>query len=251
MKHHFYRKSELLLDVLYPKQCVCCNEIIDNGEELCDNCIRNIERINDTKRCLKCGLEKSECQCPIYVYHFEGCISPFYNKGIAKKGMYSFKFDRKAHYASFFAGEMAKSIKSQLNNMDFDAVCFVPSSTYSFLKRGFNQSYLLAKHLADFLNLPLIENSLKCSFTLSFQHKLNRTKRFKKAKKKYEFQKSASKLLKNKRILLVDDIKTTGATLDECSRQLLLSGAKSVFCTTALITAMEKKISKNNTFLKK
>lgn len=239
MKHKFYRPSELFLDVLYPKQCVCCNEIIEEDEELCDNCIRHIERINDTKRCLKCGLEKSDCQCHIYVYHFDGFIAPFYNTGIAKNGMYALKFKHRAHYASFFAGEMAKTIKSQINISDFDAVCFVPSSPYSFLKRGFNQSRLLAKHLAELLELPLIENSLKCSFTFSFQHKLNRIKRFKKVQKKYNFIKRTSKSLKNKRILLVDDIKTTGATLDECSRQLLLAGAESVFCVTALITVME------------
>lgn len=240
MKQTFSRKTELLLDAIYPKQCVCCNEIIDSDEELCDNCLRNIERVNDTKRCLKCGLEKHECQCPIYVYHFEGVLAPFYNKGIAKAGMYTLKFKRREHYAVFFAREMAKTVKSQLTGRDFDAVCFVPSSSYSFLKRGFNQSYVIAKYLADFLEVPLIKNSIKCKFTLNFQHKLEHIKRFEKAQKKYSFNKSVSKQIKNKRILLVDDIKTTGATLDECSRQLLLSGAESVFCATALIANFEK-----------
>lgn len=240
MKQNFSRKTELLLDAIYPKQCVCCNEIIDSDEELCDNCLRNIERVNDATRCLKCGLEKQECQCPIYVYHFEGVLAPFYNKGIAKTGMYALKFKRREQYAVFFAREMAKTVKSQLSDREFDAVCYIPSSNLSFLKRGFNQSYIIAKQIANFLEIPLIKDALKCNFTLNFQHRLGRIKRFEKVQKKYIFTKGVSKQITDKRILLVDDIKTTGATLDECSRQLLLSGAESVFCITALVTVLDK-----------
>lgn len=246
MKPNFYRKREVILDILYPKQCVCCNTIIDDSEELCDNCLRNIERIDNLSRCIKCGLEKADCQCKIYTYHFDGCVAPFYNKGIAKSGMYSFKFKNNEQYALFFAREMAKALKSQLPFENFDAVCFVPSAFHSFLKRGFNQSYLLAKHLSYILDVPLIQNSIKCSFSFGFQHNLNRIKRFERVQKKYSFKRETSYKLKNKKVLLVDDIKTTGATLDECSRQLLFSGARSVFCVTALITAMEKKENKKH-----
>lgn len=236
----FNRKRNALLDVFYPKQCVCCGEIIDDSEEICDVCMRNIERVDDTKRCIKCGLLKADCQCKIYVYHFEGVVAPFFNKGLARAGIYNFKFNKKAHYSLFFAREMVKVIVSQLKDVEFDAVCFVPSSLYSFSRRGFNQSELLAKDISNILSLPLIKGVLKCKFSLGFQHRLGREKRFKKVQSKYYFLNRKAGFLKDKTVLLVDDIKTTGATLDECSRQILLAGAKCVYCITALVTEKGK-----------
>jgi len=230
----------LITESLYPKQCVCCNDIIDENEELCDNCIRNIERVDDTKRCIKCGLLKGNCGCKIYVYHFEGCVAPFFNRGLAKRGAYSLKFKKREHVAEFFAREMAKTVRSQLSNIDFDVICYVPSTWRSYSKRGFNQSYLLAWHLSKILSIPLLKGAIKCKLLLSFQHKLNREKRFKVTRKKYYFSKHIAADLKDKKVLLVDDIKTTGATLDECSRQLLFGGARSVFCVTALVTELKK-----------
>lgn len=232
----FNRSRELFLDAIYPKQCICCGAIIDDEEELCDSCIRSIERIDPLKRCIKCGLVKKNCQCKIYAYHFEGCVAPFWNGDTAKKGMYSFKFERKSHYGMFFAREMAKTVKNELRNINFDAVCFVPSATGSFLKRGFNQSRVLALYIANILQIPFVDSSISCRLNFSIQHKLKRNKRFKSVQHKYSFNRNVAHLLKDKTVLLVDDIKTTGATLDECSRQLLFSGAKQVYCVTALIT---------------
>lgn len=235
-RNKYLRPKNILLDALFPKQCVCCNEIIDTDEELCDNCIRNIERVDSTKRCKKCGLEKKTCECYKYVYHFEECIAPFFNEGIARRGMYAFKFKRKAHYAVYFADEMAKSIKSEWGDKKFDVICYVPTTTRSFLKRGFNQSYLLAQRLSGLLRIPVVKDSLYGKFRLKFQHSLKRDKRFKAVRDKYYFNRERSKDLVGKTVLLVDDIKTTGATLDECARQLLFSGANTVYAVCALIT---------------
>lgn len=237
----YLRPKNLLLDGIFPKQCVCCNEIIDEDEELCDDCIRNIERIDSTKRCKRCGLEKKNCECYKYVYHFEECIAPFFNEGIARRGMYAFKFKRRAHYATYFADEMAKSVRSQWGNIKFDAVCYVPSTAYSFLRRGFNQTYLLAEKLSDLLEIPLLKDSLYGKSKFRFQHTLTRDKRFQAVRDKYFFNPERSGELKGKTVLLVDDIKTTGATLDECARQLLFSGANTVYAVCALITDVHNK----------
>ncbi|MBE6733294.1 MAG: ComF family protein [Ruminococcaceae bacterium] len=235
-RNKYLRPKNMLLDTLFPKQCVCCDEIIDSDEELCDNCIRNIERIDPVKRCKKCGLEKKTCQCYKYVYHFEECIAPFFNEGIARRGMYAFKFKRKAHYAVYFADEMAKSIKSEWGKVGFDAVCYVPSTAYSFLRRGFNQSYLLAERISKLLEIPLVKDSLYGKFNFKFQHNLKRDKRFEAVRNKYFYNLERSSEIRGKTVLLVDDIKTTGATLDECARQLLFAGANTVYAVCALIT---------------
>ena len=135
---------------------------------------------------------------------------------------------------------MAKTVRSQLHSSEFDVICYVPSTLRSYLERGFNQSFLLAERLSELLSIPFLKGALKCRWSFKFQHKLDREKRIKLTRKKYYFSKSTVGYLKNKRVLLVDDIKTTGATLDECSRQLLFAGARSVFCLTALVTDLKK-----------
>lgn len=241
MAINYKRKADYILDILFPRKCVCCNEIIDDEEELCDNCLRFIERVDASKRCPACGLEKKSCQCKMYAYHFDSIVSPFYYEGIARKGFYNFKFNGKEHYGIFFAREMARTVISELDIKNFDAICYVPMSYKSRLIRLYNQSYVLAKHISELTNIPLIEHSLKRRFSLKYQHTKSREKRFKGVRKIFLFNKEKTHLLKNKRILLVDDVKTTGATLDECSRQLLFGGAKSVSCVTALITDQIKR----------
>jgi len=237
----FRRKTDILLDAIYPKQCICCKELIESDEELCDRCFNEIERMNPIGRCKRCGLPKLHCECMLYVYHFEECIAPFYNAGHAKRGFYDFKFKRRSHYGVFFASEMAKSVKTEYIDKRFDAIVYVPLSSVSFLQRGFNQCKILAEHLVPLIDVPVIDKVLKKKFSFIPQHKRKRKKRFKSVRNLYSVVNKES--VKDKNILLVDDIKTTGATLDECARQLLFEGAKSVCCLTALIT--DKKYKEN------
>ena len=230
------RGANIILDVIYPKQCVCCNEIIDTDEELCDNCIRNIERIDQLKRCIKCGLEKRECKCKSYVYHFEGCVAPFYNEGLAQRGIYNYKIHLKQQNAIFFASEIAKTVITEYRGIDFDAVTNVPTSSRSKAKKGFDHSLLLAKGTAEILGLPFINNLLVRKRMFISQHKKRVKQRFQVVRKIYSFKEKERMSVKDKTVLLVDDIKTTGATLDECARQLLFAGAKRVYCAAAVIT---------------
>lgn len=237
----FLRKSDILLDALYPKQCVCCNAIIENGEEICDSCLRELERVDPNKRCMKCGLEKSNCRCGIYVYHFEACVAPFFNSTAARRGMYAFKFKRRPHYGIFFAREMAKTVAAEYSEIGFDAVTYVPLSKKSLCRRGFNQTLVLAEGISNIIGIPLLKDTLFSKSTLKSQHRLGKSARFKRVHNLYGFNEQVSKQLKNKTVLLVDDIKTTGATLDECARQLLFAGAERVYAVTALITDMKPK----------
>ncbi|MDD6478866.1 MAG: phosphoribosyltransferase family protein [Oscillospiraceae bacterium] len=246
MSEKYKRSADFLLDAIFPRKCVCCNEIIDGEEELCDNCIRFIERVDPLKRCLFCGLEKPDCDCKYYLYHFKGAVAPFFNSGLAKKGIYDFKLNAKAHYSVFFAREMARTVTNELRDVRFDAAVYVPSSRLSYLKRGINHSFVLAKRVAEFLDIPLIKDSLLAKFHFGAQHKSDKLNRFKRARKVFRYNTKCSADLSGKTLLLIDDIKTTGATLDECSRQLLLAGAKEVYCVTAVISNRNKGQKKIN-----
>lgn len=228
-----------IVSALFPNVCVGCGAIIPEGEHLCEYCTEMAGKVDFTKSCRRCGMLKKECMCSKRVFHFSGCAAPFYNDGVMQNAMYSLKFARKEYIAKFFAERMAITVKSDYSDIDFDVVTFVPMSLSKKLKRGFNQSELLAKRLSRILKLPLCYDLLMVGKKSAVQHKLTFDERFENAKGKFIANKKYN--LNGKTVLLVDDIKTTGATLDECAKQLMLLGADEVYCITGLMTAKTKK----------
>lgn len=237
------RKNNIFLkfrDMLFPNTCICCGDIIDSGESLCYYCNEMLTRCDPIKRCFACGLTKDNCQCKHRVFRFDGCVSPFVNDGVAKKAMYAFKFGRRESYAEFFAHYMALSVKNEYRDITFDGIAYVPMRFSKLLKRGFNQSYVLANILGEILHIPVYKNSLKEIKKSQTQHKLPIELRFDNVKDLYKARYS----IFGKTILLVDDIKTTGATLDACAAELYSAGAARVYCVTGLMTEKKKKVKK-------
>lgn len=230
---------KVVISALFPNSCISCGDIIPEGEDLCEYCSEMVEAVDFTKMCSRCGILKNECLCSKRVFHFSGCASPFYNTGVMKQAMYSFKFGQKEYISKFFAERMALTVKSCYSNVNFDVIVFVPMTFRKRLKRGFNQSELLAKRISKLLKVPLCDNALLSLKGAKVQHTLKFDERFKNVKGKFAANRKCN--LNGKTVLLVDDIKTTGATLDECAKQLLLLGADEVYCITGLTTAKTKK----------
>ena len=228
-----------IVTLFYPNICAGCGRIIDEEDDFCDYCYGFLSRSDLGKFCIKCGNHKTSCQCSRTVFHFEGAVAPFSTEGIAKKAMYAFKFRQKENYAELFARQMALSVKQAFFEVEFDAVICVPMAKRDKLKRGYNQSELLAVKLAQILNLPYYPDALGCVKKKKPQH-LTRYKERRENVKGIYF---INKPLKNKTVLLVDDIKSSGATLEECTLQLLESGAYKVYCVTGCVT--KKKGKKN------
>ena len=230
-----------IFEALFPRRCVGCGEIITTQDSFCDYCFEMLPKTNVDNLCEKCGCIKKECQCKYNVFHFSRFTAPFYNDGPAKSGMYAFKFRRKLYFADAFAEQMALSVKNNFFDVKFDAVTFVPMTPKKELQRGYNQSYELAVRIAKILNLPLVHKALGCNAKKTIQHKTDFKDRFENVKGVYYPNVSLS----GKTILLVDDIKTTGATLNECAKALLKAGALDVYCVTGLITKRKKKVDKD------
>ncbi len=233
------RLFKIVAEALFPNACVSCGAIIPEGEKLCEFCTEMAETVDFTKTCRRCGMPKKECVCSKRVFHFSGCAAPFYNSGVTQKAMYSFKFGHRDYISKFFAERMVLTVKSCYSDIAFDVVTFVPMRPSKKLKRGFNQSELLARHISKLLKLPLCDDAIKNLKGAKVQHDLKFDERFKNVKGKFAANKCRN--LNGKTVLLVDDIKTTGATLDECAKQLLLLGADEVYCVTGLMTAKKKK----------
>ena len=228
-----------LLAAVYPNTCVGCDAIIDKDEVLCDYCSHMIEKTELNKFCFKCGNSKKDCNCKYQVFYYDGCISPFYNDGIAQNIVYGFKFHRKERNAKFIAHQMALAVKQGFFGVDFDCICCVPIELKRGLKRGYNQSRVLALEISEVLGIPYYDGVLYCHKKKSIQRNVPFKERFKNVQNVYYVKTP----LKNKTVLLVDDIKTSGATLSECAKQLLSTGSERIYCVTALTT---KKKGNNN-----
>ena len=137
---------------------------------------------------------------------------------------------------SFFVERMSLFIKQGFSDVDFDIITYVPLHSLRKFQRGYNQSYLLARKISEILNIPLADNILGAKFRFKTQHSTSLKLRFDNVKNKY----FCKYKLNGKTVLLVDDIKTTGATLNECAKQLMISGANKVYCVTGLITDKKK-----------
>lgn len=225
------------ISLFYPNRCASCREIIENDQYLCDECKNKIERFDPKKRCKICGLDKENCDCKKYVYYFDGAISVFKNEEIARNAMYSYKLSRRAGHVSFFAKEMAQAVKEEFKNINFDAIIAIPTTIKSRIKYGFSPVNELCFALEELLEVKFLRNILKCRNTKKAQHKVGFTERVENAREKFY----CDGKIAGKTILLVDDIKTSGATLSACARKLKFAGAEKVYCVTALAGLAQKK----------
>lgn len=228
---------------IYPCKCMCCGNNVGPDEHICRVCKEYIERFETQKRCKTCGMIKERCRCKRQVFRFSGLIAPFYNSGLAKTGFYKYKLCGKERFADYFAEEMVKSIKSEYANINFDIVCSVPASAKRMRKYGYSPTEQLGKRISKSIGVRFVKDALGCKRVKISQHKLGYKKRFEIIKGRFYPRLP----LKGKTVLLVDDISTTGATLDECTLQLLKCGANEVWCVCALITDMGYKVEREYT----
>lgn len=227
-----------VINSFFPNTCIACGDIIEDGEYFCDYCYGMLHKIDFTKNCMRCGCEKKFCECKYRVFYYDGMAAPYYNTTSSQKAMYKYKFRKQERNAKFFARQMSITVKNVYRDVEFDGVTYVPLNIKRRLKRGFNQSKIFAKEIADILEIRLLDNLLYRNGKRINQHDLKNPKeRFKNVQGLY----GCKYKVKGKTILLVDDIKTTGATLNECAKQLILSGADKVYCITGLITERKKK----------
>ncbi len=236
MKRILKHIKNIVLWLFLTEHCKYCNTLIDKDEEICSDCRKNLPII-DGERCRFCGAGKERCGCKKHHMGYDGITSPFYYEDGIKKGIQQLKFNGKEHIAYHLTKNMTKSVKSDFADLQFDFICFVPFTSMQKIRRNYNQSELLAEHLSKMLNIPLKRILVKL-FETDTQHSKNIRNRRGNVFGVYDVKDGAD--VRDKTILLVDDIKTTGSTLDECAWILKIRGAKAVYCVTAAVTGKEK-----------
>ena len=231
---------------LYPDSCVCCGTLLDAGEQICATCAEKLQEIKPPF-CPFCCVSDSDCSCRKTPRAYRAAVAPYYDEASAREAILRMKFSSKESVAAFFADAMGKTLDARLFGVKIDIVTCVPMSKERLSQRGFNQSRSLAEMLmrnrGDCFPLRhakadyglLVKNAGKASNT---QHLLSGAGRAANAFGAYDI--SDVEKIKNKTILLVDDIITTGATVGECAAILSLAGAKDVYVCCAAMARMKK-----------
>lgn len=216
-----------LLDAVYPPRCLICDEVVACDTFFCKECNGKL-KLQLEKRCGGCGMSAEKCCCNRYIYHFEGVISPYFNEDDAQKCVYNFKFNKNKRASELLGEKMAKAAKLYYKDVDFDLITSVCASKKN---TDYDHCKILAKKVSESMGVNYLATLERSDKKRQVQHGLGLDKRFDNVHNAYK----ASCSLKGKIILLVDDIKTSGATIDECARQLKFAGAESVYCVTALV----------------
>ena len=226
-------KLNRLLDLFFPRRCPVCGNLLPFGAEHC-SCHSLQNRRVHPPVCEHCGASKEHCTCFLPGELKLGHIAaPFYYTGKVRDELLELKFDGEKKRAGKLGREMALCFAERFADVQPDVVTFVPLSKGSERSRGFNQSALLAEGVASLLYLPCASLLQKTRETEA-QHTLGEQDR--KTNLNSAFALRPEVRVQNKTILLIDDIKTTGATLWECERVLLENGAAAVYCLCCAVT---------------
>lgn len=230
----FIEKSVALL---FPNRCLNCGKIT-TLKYFCKDC-KDAPKYITVKVCTRCGLPKKHCACKWNFYYFDEIISCFEADEATKRSFYSFKFGGNLLGGKFFSHQMAERLKLHPDYLNFGIITSVPSHKSTVIDRGYDQVKVLAKDMAKALKLNYAPLLYQPNKTPKQHESANIAERFLNVSGKYSVLKNAD--IKDKTILLVDDIKTTGATLSQCARELKLAGAERVIAVTALTVYPKKK----------
>ena len=213
-----------ILALFFPEHCPFCDNIIHPLQDGCESCIQKIQ--STASCCPYCGKPLCECKDRKYL---DGVYSFAFYEGGVRDGILRMKGEGRASLCRNFS----RILSRQIPNRDFDWVTFIPMSPKELRKRGYNPPKLLAQYLAKETKLPFRPLLDKTRET-SAQHTLSLEKRKTNLIDAFAVEKPS--LVRGKRILLVDDILTSGATLEEGARTLKESGAHSVFAAVIAVT---------------
>lgn len=207
---------EKLLDLLFPPRCPFCRAILKDHEKIvCTACRKTLPWTRDTA-------QKQRFR------HLELCVSPLYYEGDVRSSLLRYKFGGLSAYASAYAALLAACIDE--NDLSFDLIAWAPLGRKRLKKRGYDQARLLAQELSSHYAKPCPQLLIKCADNPPQSGTGSAEKR--KANVAGVYRVTDPELFRGERVLLVDDIVTTGATLSECARVLKAAGAKSVSAVT-------------------
>jgi len=231
--------KKLVLDIAFPPRCAVCDAVLPVGYDrgACRSCMSKLSYVTEPQ-CLKCGKEimsyedeycddcRRETRSFVRCYPLLNYIPPV-SDALAK-----LKYHGRAEYADFYGRLMAEYFGNIY--MNIPGACFVPVpvSRQRLHRRGYNQAELIALAISEYTAVETRSDILVRSKDTKAQKKLSRSDRAKNLRHAFEVKPGTDI---PEAVILVDDIYTTGATLEACTQVLLRAGVRRVYATTVCV----------------
>jgi len=233
------RVENKILSLLFPPRCPVCDEPVSQKNGLvCPGCKKKLKPIV-RPFCYKCGrpLVSAETEfcfdCDKTDHRFEVGRALYVYEDVAS-GIYRFKYAKRREYAKFFGGEMAEKFMDFIRKTKAEALIPVPLSKQRMYKRGYNQSELLAYEISERTGVPVFDGFVVRVKDTVAQKGLNPAERQNNLKKAFKIARNDVKL---STIIIIDDIYTTGSTVDAVAGLLKKAGVQKIYVLALSITA--------------
>lgn len=233
-----------LLDTIIPPLCHICHSFIPDAGilHICPDCRGRLPHIS-SPLCTLCGIpfngigEDHHCGvCSIQPPHFDSARAHFLYDGHVRDLIHTFKYNRRTYLRKALALLTLDGIGELLTDKQLDLIVPVPLHRSRLRQRGFNQAVLLGRVLAHNLTLPMAPDALVRIRATEPQIELSAAARRENVKGAFAINRPDCVV--GKRILLLDDVMTTGSTMNECAKELKKAGAAEVMAVTVARTAL-------------
>lgn len=218
-------------EILYPPRCPVCDRILKPGEQICKACEKRIRTVSEPV-CKRCGkpLQSEQAEyctdCKKKQHAYRQGKAVFVYQGSIRESMYRFKYHNRREYAVFYAKEAARLYSDWIRRNEIEVIVPVPMYLWKKRRRGYNQAEVFARALGREWGIPVEDKLVRRVRNTTPQKELNDKERVRNLKNAFQL---ASNIVEYSKILLVDDIYTTGSTMDAVAEQLLSGGAKSIY----------------------
>lgn len=227
--------GRMAINAVFPPACPGCGKALgyDGGvrEHVCSECAVKLKYIQEP-RCLKCGkeIDSEEMEychdCKIHIHQYVQATAVYAYTDIIQQSIYRFKYQNKREYAAFYAEEIKRQCGTQIGQWSPDVIVPVPLHASKYRKRGYNQSALIAGEMSRIFGISMDEQLLIRSKKTIPMKELNNEERVKNLENAFI---CPLNVVKYKKAVIVDDIYTTGATMDACARVLKNAGVQEVY----------------------
>lgn len=229
--------ARTIIDIVFPQRCFVCGELIDAAGAICSVCWRELTFIA-SPLCDRCGYpfehavpDGTLCgACVISAPPFTSARSAIVYNDASRGLVLSFKHADRTRYAEAFGKWLARAGADCLT--DADMIVPVPLHPWRLVRRRYNQSLLLARALSRNANCPVVPDLLVRLRNTPPQGRLSRRHRLKNVRNAFIVRSGRERCLMGKSIILVDDVLTTGATVEACSAVLTAAGASEIHILT-------------------
>lgn len=229
---------QLLLNLIYPPKCVFCGARLSPkaSRSVCAECANTLPYTKVYVRCKRCGrpiagTQSDSCrECRTQRQYITRRTAAFVYVDAAKRAVLAFKKERNAGNAATLADYVAEMVRTDFKGVEFDYVVSVPPRKKSSSDESYDQAARLAKAVSLKISVPYLGGAMRQISKIRKQSTLSYSDRVWNVKGKFAVSKPNH--IKNKTLLIIDDVCTSGSTLNECGKILKGSGAYRVYAAT-------------------